>query len=137
MALSSKKNHEIVIQILYSFEMGCSEEEEIIPLIMDELKLTHKEILEGLACAKKVWKNVPACDEMIGKLSTAYEFKRIGVVEKSILRFALFQKVFEALDEKEMLAEALRLTKKFCGASASSFVHALLEKAYVSSVPPC
>jgi transcription termination factor NusB len=137
MALSSKKNSEIVVQMLYSFEMGSTAKEEVLSLLMDELKVTAKEIHASFSEAKEIWENRQKCDEIIARTATGYELGRIGLVEKCILRFTLFQVAFLAKDSKEIVAEGLRLSKKFCSSSASAFVHALLEKAYGSSLSSC
>lgn len=134
MGITSKKFSEIVVQILYSFEMQVLQEEEIIFLLMGELKCTKKECCEALALASKIWESKEEIDHIISKVSTGYDFKRIGPCEKSVLRLSLFE-------GKEFLDEGLRLAKKFCADSAASFVHAMLDKIFESqsdaSISPC
>lgn len=134
MGITSKKFSEIVVQILYSFEMQVLEENEIVFLLMSELKCTKKECSEALGLATKIWEGKEEIDHFISTISTGYDFKRIGPCEKSVLRLAIFE-------GKPFLDEALRLSKKFCADSAASFVHAMLDKIFENqgdaSLPTC
>lgn len=127
MAINQKKNREIIVQILYSFEMNAKEE-EIIPALMHELKMSKKAVTDGYKTAIEIWEGRERWDELIAKRSDSYDFKRIGSVEKSILRMGLFELFAENKpNTKEMISELLRVAKKFCGDSAASFIHALID----------
>jgi N utilization substance protein B len=122
-----KKSSEVIVQILYSFEMNGTGD-QIIPTLMHELKMTRKTILAAYEKAEAVWQTKEKWDSMIASRSDSYDFKRIGNVEKSILRLALFDLCTEKdPDTKEIVSESLRVAKKFCGDSAGAFIHALID----------
>jgi len=127
MALSPQKVREIVFQLLYSRDFEKSDEEGAIALLMRQHKQTKKVIREAKDKADSVWAKRHELDEKIGSLSHAYDFERIGVVERAILRLGVFELFHSDLPPKVAISEALRLTRKYVTKEAVSFVNALLD----------
>lgn len=133
MALPPQKFREIVFQILYSAGFPVPETEETALMLMNELKVTKKAVLEAHAKVKQIESKLPLIDEKIGAYSTGYSFERISRVEKTILRLSLHELLFEpSLPSLVSIAEAIRLTRKFGTPESAHFVNAILDRVYKS-----
>lgn len=129
MSLPTAKFNEMVLQLLFSIDMGDCLEGDLIPFIMRELSLTRKTVREGYQKARTIFESKEPLDQIISKTSIGYDFERIGRVERNILRMAFHE--FERHNEEErplIIAEALRLTRKFSTKEATAFVNAILDQ---------
>lgn len=134
MTISPKKTREAVLQCLFSFEAGGGEE-ELIPLLMQELKVNRGFITEAYECAQKIWQNRSEIDRKIENVSLSYGWDRIGKVEKSVLRLGAFEIFEKKLSLEIVISEALRLTSKFSTPEGAHFVHAILDTLGKNSTP--
>ncbi len=134
MALPQKKFRELVFQILYSLDLGSSNQEEVIELMMGELTLTKKIAIEGFHRACAIREKQPEIDALIAKITHSYAFSRIQTVERNILRLSIYELLYDQeIPPKVAIAEALRLAKKFSTPESASFVNAILDNLYKMS----
>lgn len=78
---------------------------------------------------ERIMERVPDLDRQINEIAKGWTTKRMGKVELSILRLALFEiKYDEDVPEKVAINEAVELAKKFGGKDAPSFVNGILAK---------
>lgn len=132
MALPPQKFREIVFQILFSRGFAADEAGEIISLLMHELKVTKRTMLEASARADLVETRQTEIDEKIASFSTEYTFERISTVEKMVLRLGAFEILFDDLiPPKVALAEAIRICRKFGSPEGAQFVNGLLHSIYL------
>src|SRR5437762_3191551 len=94
MALPPQKFREIVFQILFSSGFPGFETGETALMLMHELKVTKKAVLEAETKVKQIEEKLPEIDEKITAFSSNYSFERISRVEKTILRLGLFEILF-------------------------------------------
>lgn len=135
MALSQQKFREIVLQMLYSIDIGESEEDNLIELIAHELAIGKKSCKEAFLKASKVLSCREALDALIAMSATSYEFDRIHTVECNVLRLAVYELLLdEKIPAKVAIAEGIRLTKKFSTPEAVSFVNAILDCIYQQKI---
>lgn len=135
MSLPQQKFREIVFQILFSYDLAKPKEEEIIPLLMKELSVTKSAVKQALIVAKKIIDQQKEIDEKIRKISLSYDFERIQVIERNILRLGIFELFYETgVPPKVAISEAMRLTRKFSTPESSAFVNALLDHLYQASL---
>lgn len=135
MPLPAQKFREVVFQVLYSFDIARASDEEMQTLLMKELAITKKTVKEAQARAHQVLKEQSKIDEMIAKTSHSYEFERIQTVERNILRLGVFEIFFDpSIPPKVAIAEAMRLARKFSTPEAASFINAILDTLYQSSL---
>ena len=72
---------------------------------------------------------IPEIDEQINEVAAGWRTKRMGKVELTILRLALFEmKYDDSIPEKVAINEAVELAKKFGGDESPSFVNGILAK---------
>ena len=137
MPLPPQKFREAVFQILYSSDFNAGEGEEMVPFMMQELKTTRKAMMDARDRAELVGAKLPEIDARIGTASTEYSFERISRVEKTILRLGFFELLFDpSLPPKVVIAEAIRLCRKFGTPESAQFVNAILDGVYKKNGAP-
>lgn len=128
MSLPQQKFREIVFQLLYSYNLGKSQEIDMIPLIMKELSVTRKAVKEASARVEAIEAELSKIDEIIAKTSQSYAFERIQSVEKNILRLGVYELVYDPnIPPIVAISEAVRLARKFGSPEAATFVNAVLD----------
>jgi len=74
------------------------------------------------------WENHSACDELITGSAKKWKLTRLSLVDKSILRLAVFQLKFCAdIPPKVAINEAIELAKKFGTEKSPAFVNGVLD----------
>lgn len=77
----------------------------------------------------EIYERIPELDEKIGAVSQGWKVNRIGKVEVSILRLALYEMLYdEAVPVKVAINEAVELAKKYGGDSSPQFINGILAK---------
>lgn len=126
MPFFQQKFREIVFQLLFSLDMGDSQEGDLIPFLMRECAVTRQTVQAAFQKAKAVWKKKEDLDRKIGLSSKEYALGRIKKVEINVLRLAIFE--LEAGEVPAIaIAEAIRMTRKFACPEAADFVNAVLD----------
>jgi len=134
MALSQQKFREIVFQLLYSQDIGRPDDALMTELMMAELAVSKKNVRLAQERIQKIQEILPEIDALIASVSTSYDFDRIQIVTKNILRLAVFELLFDdQIPHKVAIAEAIRLSRKFNTPESASFVNALLDHLYQKS----
>ena len=128
MKLTNHKIREIALQFLYSIEAGSLSLDCSIPLIMNLLEVSKKNVCVARDLAKEVLDNTEEIDQKIATLSEEYSLSRISFMERNILRLAIFEAYFKDLPLAISIAEAKRLCSKFSTPEASKFVHGIISE---------
>jgi N utilization substance protein B len=77
------------------------------------------------------WENLAACDEMIAASTIKWQLSRLSLVDKSVLRLAVFQLRFcPEVPPRVVINEAIELAKKFGAEKSASFVNGVLDAAF-------
>ena len=72
---------------------------------------------------------LPEIDAMLEKVSRGWKLSRMGKVELTILRLAVYEMRFdEDIPEKVAINEAVELSKKFGGDDSPAFINGVLAK---------
>ena len=136
MPLPPQKFREAVFQILFSTEFA-SEPEEIVPFMMQELQATRKAMIEARERVDQILAKLPEIDEVITSASTEYSFERISNAEKTVLRLGLFELFSDpSIPPRVLIAEAIRLCRKFGTPESAQFVNAILDGCYKKNDAP-
>lgn len=79
---------------------------------------------------KGVWHNAKRLDEVIGQHSKHWKVDRIGKIEITLLRLAVYEMLFRTdVPPKVAINEALELSKQFGDDKSRSFVNGILDAA--------
>ena len=98
---------------------------------MDENAETREEKLYGFAweLVEGVWSNVKNLDSVIERFSQNWRVDRLGKIELTLLRLAVFEMLYRAdVPPKVAINEALELSTRFGDAKASSTRRSRLRK---------
>jgi transcription antitermination factor NusB len=77
---------------------------------------------------KGTWGNLALCDELITASTIKWQLSRLSMVDKSILRLAVYQLKFcPDIPPRVVINEAIELAKKFSTDKSSAFVNGVLD----------
>ncbi len=131
MALPRKKFREIVLQVLFCHDFESGTEEDLVPFMMKELRVTKKVMREAYQMVDSIRLKQADFDALIEKFSIGYELERIPKAERNILRLGVFELQEESdVPPKSAISEAVRLTRKFATRDSARFVNAVLDAIY-------
>lgn len=129
--MGRRELRESIFQLLFMTEFNDNQE-------MTEQKQLYLEGIEGIQEKdqtyiqekyEKIRENLPQIDETLNEASKGWKTSRMGKVELSILRLAVYEMRYdEDVPEKVAINEAVELAKKFGGNDAPSFVNGVLGK---------
>jgi transcription antitermination protein NusB len=131
MSIPKQKFREIILQLLYSYDMAKPDEGEVISIIMETLSVSKKTVREAFSRMNQILEKRDEIDKLIESSSLSYSLERIQRVERNIIRLGAFELLYdEEIPPKVAITEAMRLAKKFSTPEAASFVNALLDAFY-------
>ena len=129
MQLPIKKQREILLQLLFSWEISTTlSTEDRASLLMESLEVSKKNVLQVEEKLQSIILYLDRLDRAIDAACTDYPLERISLIDKNVLRIASYELLFEDVDPKIVIDEALRLSKKFSSPEAVSFVHAIVDE---------
>lgn len=127
MQLPRRKQREILLQLLFSWEVSNSPIEKPVALMMQVLEISKKNVFEVEEKLQQIIGQLDKIDEILVKTSLEYSLDRVSLIDKNILRIAIFELLFEKEEPRIVIEEALRLSKKFSSPEAVSYVHAVID----------
>ena len=131
MALAQRKVREIVFQLIYSYDFAQNEPVDMISFLMRRFAVPKKIICRAQEKATAVCQKNPELDQKIAQSSLAYALERIPRVEKNILRLGIYELFYQKeLPPKVVIAEAIRLARKYATPEGADFINAILDQLY-------
>ena len=124
---------ENVFTILFQYDFFSSKEmDRQIKLYLngsDQEQFSDQEKQEIEVRAKSAILQIPEIDIRIGREAEGWTITRMGKVELTIIRLALFEMLYDSeVPNPVAINEAIELAKKFGGDEAPSFVNGILAK---------
>ena len=84
-----------------------------------------------------VEKNLGDIDKKISEYATNWEFKRIAVIDRNVLRIGIFElKYASDVPPKVTINEAVELAKKYGDLDSSKFVNGILDNIHKREIVP-
>lgn len=130
---SRRKARECALQILFELEFSPDQLEEILKdywaaqPVKAEVKEYATWLLEGLR------QHRAEIDRTIEQASEHWRLDRMAMVDRNILRMAVFELLFEkTLPPPIIIDEAIEVARKFSGDEAAVFVNGILDGIYKS-----
>jgi len=120
---SPTRSRDKVLQTLYELELGGEELKEVLKNHSSEK--SNKFYKEILNCVSE---NLEAFDDII-KQHVDRPIQQLDVIEKNILRIALYEHKKKELDSSIIINEAIRMSKKYGSVEGYKLVNAVLDKA--------
>mgnify|MGYP003612133724 FL=1 len=119
---------ESVIGLLYAYDLGNEEIAKFVDEILEEKKIRNSQKEFALNLFNGTIKNLEAIDEQIINFITQGTIQDVGSVEKSILRLAIYEILFENLSKAIVINEAIELAKRLASDGAPKFINAILDQ---------
>ena len=103
--------------------------EDGVDEVLHEVSLTDEDKKYLEERVEKIMTCIPELDEKINTVAEGWKTNRMGTVELTILRLAVYEmKMDESIPVKVAINEAVELAKKFGGDDAPAFVNGILAK---------
>lgn len=132
--MKRRELREHVFQLLFRVEFNSSEEmDEQVSMYFDGVReeetLAEKDETYITEKYKKIVEKIPEIDEMLNASAKGWKTARMGRVDLTILRLAVYEMKFdEDIPEKVAINEAVELSKKFGGDESPAFINGVLAK---------
>ncbi len=123
-----------VLQALYAEEQINEDPQKIITDAFSRTEFNNniKKFVQTFITT--TLKNKENCDKLIDEHVQNWEFKRITLLDKLILRMAITEMIFmNDTPPKVAISEAIEIAKEFSTAESSGFVNGILDAVYQQS----
>ena len=119
---------ESVIGLLYAYDLGNEGIVKFVDEILEDKKIRNQQKEFDLKLFNGTVANLENIDKEIITHLNQGTLEDIGSVEKSILRLAVYEILFEDLQKAIVINEAIELSKRLASDGAPKFVNGLLDK---------
>lgn len=127
MAGARRKARRIALQALYEIDSVGHEPESVIAHILLEQKLTEVNAAFVRKVVRGTIQSKDQIDEVIQKFAPAWPVDQIPVVDRNILRLAIFEILLDnRVPMKVAINEAVELAKTFGSDSSPRFINGVL-----------
>ena len=125
-----RKAREIVLQSLYESEFSDRSGEEIITSQMEDRGSSNEDTGEyARELLAAVQENAEALDAKIEAALKNWDFERMSLVDRNIVRLALAEILFfPDVPAKVIINEAIEIAHKYSSSEAGRFVNGLLDR---------
>lgn len=118
---------ESVIGLLYAYDLGNEGIVKFVDEILEDKKIRNKQKEFALNLFNGVIENLEAIDTQISENLSKRGIDETSSVEKSILRLAVYEILFESLDKPIVINEAIELSKRLASDNAPRFINGVLD----------
>jgi transcription antitermination protein NusB len=119
---------EKVLQTLYAFELSREPLDFVISQILSELKEDRETFAFAETLVRKTVTFQDEIDEMIRKRVANWEFNRIAVMDRLILRMCICELLhFEDIPPKVSINEAIEIARRYSTDKSDKFVNGVLD----------
>ena len=119
---------ESVIGLLYAYDLGNEGIVKFVDEILEDKKIRNQQKEFALNLFNGTVSNLESIDKEIIAHLNQRTLEDIGSVEKSILRMAVYEILFENLPKAVIINEAIELSKRLASDGAPKFVNAILDQ---------
>lgn len=128
-----RKARELVLSSLYSYEIKGSDSEEVLSDFLSKSKLDPPSKIFASQLYHKIIINLENIDSMIKECVKNWDFSRISIVDKNILRMGICELLFFGdVPKKVSIDESIELAKKYGGEDSGLFVNGVLDAIAIS-----
>ncbi|MEW6621219.1 MAG: transcription antitermination factor NusB [bacterium] len=124
------KARELALQVLFAIEASQSEPDEVISIFWQENMDVLPEIKEFAdSLIRGVLKRLSEVDNLISSHADNWEFSRIAIVDRNIMRIATLELMaMKDIPGAVVINEAVELAKTYSTQDSSRFVNGILDK---------
>ena len=127
---SRRKARECALQMLFAADVAEATSEEVVrtywaELGEPELDQTAREFATRLASGTLA--NLESLDERIRSRAEHWRISRMAVVDRNILRLAVYEFLYEPTPRTVAINEALEIARRFSTYEATQFINGILD----------
>ncbi|XDD49573.1 transcription antitermination factor NusB [Leptospira sp. WS92.C1] len=123
-----RTSREIAVMALYQLELTGPPLKEVLKFKWYDKKIIQEERDFAISIVNGVVKNQEQIDTLIKKYSKNWDFSRISVVNKAILRLSVYALLYSwEVPKNVTIDEAVELTKEFESEESARFVNGILD----------
>ena len=130
--MGRREQREQVFKLLFRVEFNTPEEmpEQIKLFLEDTETVVYEKDAEYISERfGKIQKEIPEIDKMINTHTEGWDTTRMGKVELTVLRLAVYELLFDAdIPDSVAINEAVEIAKKYGQENSGGFVNAILAK---------
>ena len=122
----------ITLQAIYAHEFNGSDLDDTCEFMLDEGNPPIDNVIKyGKQLSNLILQHAVEVDELIKNRSKNWDFDRIALIDKLILRMALVEMLhMDEIPPKVSIAEGVEIAKKFSTEDSSSFINGILDAVY-------
>ena len=122
----------ITLQVIYAHELKGSDLDDTCEFMLDEGNPPLENIIKyGKQLSNLIFQHSIEVDELIKNRSKNWDFDRITLIDKLILRMALVEMIYvDEVPPKVSIAEGVEIAKQFSTEDSSSFINGILDAVY-------
>ncbi len=125
-----RKGRAIALQALFEVDCTGHDSTETLGQLMDDSPLPEETATFIQELVLKVLENKKDIDNMIQNFAPAWPLEQIAIVDRNILRLAIYEILFNVVPAKIAINEAVELAKTFGSDSSAKFVNGVLGSVY-------
>lgn len=128
--MASKRRHvrEKVLQALYALELSKEPLEFVLSQLLADLEKDPETYAFARSLVEKVVQETEELDARIRKRVANWEFNRIAIVDRLILRMCICELLFfEDIPPKVSINEAIEIARRFSTDKSDKFVNGVLD----------
>jgi N utilization substance protein B len=123
-----RKARELTLKALYAYEISGSDPKQISDDIISTSQIKEEAKRFSLTLFDQVLKNIEKIDSLIKDCVKSWEFSRIGLIEKNILRIGVCELLFFSdIAPAITMNEAIELGKKYGEKDSKNFINGILD----------
>ena len=125
--MERRKARATALQALYELDTTGHEVEAVLTRHLGGVKLSEENLAFVRDLVQGVLRHQKQVDQHIRKFAPAWPLGQLAVVDRNILRLAIFELLFDnKVSVKVAINEAVELAKRFGGDSSAKFVNGVL-----------
>ncbi|KEA45681.1 transcription antitermination factor NusB [Campylobacter mucosalis] len=114
-----------VVSLLYAHEMGSSSD-EFIDEFLEEKKIRNERKTQASDTFRQILAKQNEIDEILKSHLKDGDISKVGVVERAILRLAIFEMSLGDTDRAVIINEAVELAKELTSDTSPRFINGVL-----------
>lgn len=124
-----RKAREIVLQALYESEFSEAEPRDILEQQIRRRAPTEDVVAHAEALFYRTMESLEELDRIIAGALENWDMKRVALIDKNILRFALAEILyFDRVPSKVIVNEAIEVAHRFSSEDAGRFINGVLDR---------
>ena len=118
---------EAVVSLLYAYDIGNRDIRKFAVSILEQRKIKNAQLQFALSLFDGVVANLNLINNEIISVLKSWDYSRIGVIDKCIIKLGVYEIIFSKLDIAIIINEALEISKILGSDNTTKFVNGILD----------